>query len=322
MPATTYSQPAVLQVNNLGDQLLALPAVRALASLFPGGLQLLLGEGMLSFFYRGLPVGETVRVWWETGRDDRFDVERTARAAGPCDLFLCLSRHALPSVAVLARRMGATCTIGHDSIFDHHVRADDGMHMFDRLFAIPQCLDPSLRFDDYSQAPVFSGAAEDAAARCAATIRQPRGRLLFVHPETRPEKTWPADRLAWVLERFLAERRDYTAVVSSVEPVDVGRFRGRAAWLDLHLELALAVVRHADLFLGVDSCCLHAADLGRVPGVALFGPTSPSQWGFRLSPGSRHAAGASMSDIPPETVLEALLDLAERPRPRGGEVWS
>src|SRR2546422_7821916 len=30
-----------------------------------------------------------------------------------------------------------------------------------------------------------------------------------------------------------------------------------------HLELALAILRYADLFLGIDSCFLHAADLFR-----------------------------------------------------------
>jgi ADP-heptose:LPS heptosyltransferase len=141
-------------------------------------------------------------------------------------------------------------------------------------------------------------------------MRQRDQRILLVHPETKPEKTWPPDRFAWVLDRFLAARPEYVVLVSSLAPVDFGVGDPRVIRIDFHLELAFALVRHVDLFLGVDSCFLHAADLFRVSGIGLFGPTRPSQWGFRLSPDARHIAEASMADVRREPVLEALLDIA------------
>jgi len=57
---------------------------------------------------------------------------------------------------------------------------------------------------------------------------------------------------------------------------------------------------------------LHAADLFRVPGVGLFGPTDPYRWGFRLSPHGRSIWGMGMMEaISREAVLEALLEIAE-----------
>ncbi len=306
--AADFKRPAVFQVSWVGDQLLGLPAMRALAALFPQNLQLLLGEGMLSFYYRGLPVGEPVRVWWddyETGR-----VDRIVQASKPCDLFLALSRQATPFVTNLARSLGATRIIGLSEIFDEPVRVAPKTHVFEQLFAVPRALEPSLRFDAYCEPPVFSHAAETAARRFVESTRQRGQRILFVHPETKPAKTWPPDRFAWVLERFLAERPEYVILVSSLAPVDFGVCDPRVLRIDFHLELAFALVRHADLFLGVDSCFLHAADLFRVPGVALFGPTQPWKWGFRLSPYYHHIAEASMADIQREPVLESLLDVA------------
>jgi ADP-heptose:LPS heptosyltransferase len=311
-PCSPFTRPAVFLLNRIGDQLIALPAMRALGAMFPAGLQLLMGEGMLSFVYRGLPVGDTVRVWWDDYERETIDAARTARSALRCDLFVCLSRHLVPSVAELARRMNATWSVGFCEHLDQPVRFEDNSHMFDNLFALPQLLEPSLRLDRFNAPPTFSGAAEAAAARYAAVNFRREARVLFLHPETRPEKTWAPERFAWVVERFLAERPDYRVIVSSLEPIDLGAHGGRVIYTDAHLELAFALMRHVDLFLGVDSCFLHAADLFRVPGVALFGPTAARHWGFRFSPCSRHVTGASMDDIAPAPVLEALLDVAQR----------
>jgi ADP-heptose:LPS heptosyltransferase len=182
--------------------------------------------------------------------------------------------------------------------------------MYDQTFALAQAVEPTLRFEDFADPPTFSSAAEAAAARLAARHRQPGGRLLVVHPETRPEKTWGTDRFAWVLERFLDSHPEYTAIVLETEPAPGWPVRPAVVPVDAHLELAMALMRHADLFLGVDSCFLHAADLFRVPGVALFGPTSPVQWGFRLAPRYRHVAAESMDGIACESVLEALMEVA------------
>ena len=307
-------RPAVFMVNKLGDQLLALPAMRALAAIFPQGLQLFLGEGMLSFFYRDLPFSETVRVWCSDDDKDRIDIARVVGSAEHCDLFLCFPGHAVPSAVELAHRLDASRTIGYSEIFDEQVRLESGIHNFDKLFALPQHFDHTLQFDQFCAPPVFSTAAESAAGRYVSEKCRSWDRVLFLHPETLPEKTWPSERFAWVLERFLAERPDYGVIVASRVPIDLGTHERRVihigAHTGAHLELVLAVMRHADLFLGIDSCFLHAADLFRMPGVALFGPTSPWQFGFRLSPYGRHVAEESMDQIQPERVLDALLDLA------------
>lgn len=66
----------------------------------------------------------------------------------------------------------------------------------------------------------------------------------------------------------------------------------------LRLGVALALVSLSDLFLGVDSCMLHMADLCRVPGVGLFGPDSSE--GARKCRGGLSFRGASSRHGPRE----------------------
>jgi ADP-heptose:LPS heptosyltransferase len=68
------------------------------------------------------------------------------------------------------------------------------------------------------------------------------------------------------------------------------------------------LVGTADLFVGIDSSMLHAADLARVPGVGLFGPTRAAEWGFRFAP-HRHVDRTTMADITVDAVLDALEEL-------------
>lgn len=309
-----FKQPAVFLVNGFGDQLIALPAMRALGAIFPGGMQLLLGEGMLSFFFRGLPVGEPVRAWWADEEKYRIDVERIMRSTRPCDLFLSLSSWATPSVKELARAMGATWSIGQSKAFDDYLPVDESVHQFDQLFAIPQHFRGDLRIEDFSHAPRFSPAAEEAAERYVRKRVAPGSRILFLHPETSIEKMWQPESFSWVVERFLERRPEFKVLVATRRhyPLDFGRHGDRILWIEEHLELAMAILKHADVFLGIDSCFLHAADLFRIPAIGLFGPTSPHEWGFRFSPHARVIwARGELERIGREEVLDALLKTAE-----------
>jgi ADP-heptose:LPS heptosyltransferase len=132
--------------------------------------------------------------------------------------------------------------------------------------------------------------------------------LLAVHADTKPEKAWSPAKLAEVLNEFLERHRHVIAIVVGVDPfaVDIGRNRGRL--LSCHgipLSVAFAITDECDLFLGIDSCMLHMADLCRVPGVGLFGPTDPSEFGFRFAR-HIHVSAATMSEISVTEVGEAL----------------
>ena len=316
----TSTRPAVFFVAGFGDQIMSLPAMRALSGIFPGGFQLFLGEGMLSFFYQDLTISSITRAWYADVRKRRIDVDRILPRALPCDTFVALSPWTSPSVLDLASRLGARRTVGHLGAVDERVTHAEDAHMFDLLFAVAATLRPQLQFEAFAYPPRFSAAAEAAALRFVRAHVQPGQRILFVHPETHTDKMWSAAAMSWVLQRFLDDHPDYVVFVASVGwyPLALTRHWDRIVLLDEHLELLMAAMRYADLFLGVDSCFLHAADLFRVPGVGLFGPTAPQRWGFRLSPHGRSVWGrGSMHAIAREDVLEALRACARAARADG-----
>jgi hypothetical protein len=301
---------AVFLINGLGDQLIAWPTLRALRSVLPGELELWLGLGMMRSLYRDIDMaryviaadGPTLRELDPTSVPDDHH---------PVDLFVSLSTWCNASVMELARRLGSKRTVGLAGPFDQVAKPDPGQHMFDRLFAVARFFDSRLVFEDFAGPPTLSPAAEAAAQRFVARHLAPGERMLFVHPETRATKMWTAAGFGRVLSELLAAQPGLRVFLTSREPyqVDVGRDQGRVTWLDTPFEMTLAILRHADLFLGVDSCFLHGADLLRVPGVGLFGPTSPEEWGFRVAANCRAVStgGPSLAGLDPGLVRDALM---------------
>jgi ADP-heptose:LPS heptosyltransferase len=174
-----------------------------------------------------------------------------------------------------------------------------------------------LRVEDFAGPLEFSGAAERAAERFVFDHIEPGERILFLHPETQEDKMWHPEGFAWVLEHFLDAHPEFKVFVATVRPysIEMARHRERVRALKVHFELALAIMKRVDLYLGVDSCFLHAADLFRLPGAGLFGLTDSRKWGFRLSPQGRIAsANGPMSTLDRETVLKALLQSAGNSR--------
>jgi D-sedoheptulose 7-phosphate isomerase len=100
----------------------------------------------------------------------------------------------------------------------------------------------------------------------------------------------------------------FVLVVGSVDlGLKAGRFAERITPCHgLPLTTSSALVELADLFLGVDSCMLHAADLFRVPSVGLFGPGGHIEFGFRFGPHRYVFSKGSMESISAGEVLSAL----------------
>ena len=127
---------------------------------------------------------------------------------------------------------------------------------------------------------------------------------------------WAPRKFISVLDKFLDRHPDYVAFVFDPERygLDAGKHGNRVFPLpcsEITLARSFAILSETDLFLGVDSCMLHLADLYRIPGVGLFGPTDPLEFGFRFGPHKHIYSGQAMEDISESDVLSALEELAE-----------
>jgi len=108
----------------------------------------------------------------------------------------------------------------------------------------------------------------------------PQGRTALLFPGAgHPDKTWVQSSLE-ALARELSRRGIEPRFV--LGPVEMERGiapRGGDSLRPRNLEELAAAIRSARFVVGPDCGPLHLAAMHGVPGVALFGPTSPRQWG-------------------------------------------
>jgi ADP-heptose:LPS heptosyltransferase len=317
-------RPVFCFVTNIGDAVLTLPTLRALGEMFSAPITLICPKVAFDLCFRevsprfvditGLPLTGTPPL---PGRPERpFDYEALVSEIGAVDVFIdTLPWSSLASVVIdpLLQRLAPTTSIGFSpDIYDVVVRKQE-CHSADLTFKLAQLFDPSLRIDSYAQPLPIPPAVQEQARSIRAAV--PAGaKVLVVHADTNwVEKRWPVTRFIDLLDRFLSRHRDFVAWVVGMghEELNVGRERDRVfAHLGLPLDLTMGLVATADLFVGIDSSMLHAADLARVPGVGLFGPTRAATWGFRFAP-HRHVDVSTMAEITVAAALDAMEELVE-----------
>ena len=101
-----------------------------------------------------------------------------------------------------------------------------------------------------------------------------------------PAKQWPVKHWEALVQRLLAEDSNVTlhavgATADAAQYDAVAKLAGDrfVNWCGkTSLDDSMALIRHMQLVIGVDSGTLHMASVAGVPVVALFGPMNPEQW--------------------------------------------
>jgi ADP-heptose:LPS heptosyltransferase len=308
------SAPVAFHFNGFGDRLMALPAIRALATMFPNQLKVICGIGDRSTYYLDLPLREVCEV--EFTRTDKgwgFDASLVATTIESCDMLVSFNTWCSNSVDALLSILQPVNSIGFYRNFNHPITLEENRHRADMMFELPRLLNPALKLEDFCY-PLSLPEEDVNFARSLRSTIPESSRLLLIHNETLAAKVWSDEKLFSVLDQFLSRHPSYVVLVldQSERPLDIGKQGARVKQLtdDRSISAYYAVVANAELFLGVDSCFLHAADLFRVPGVGLFGPTNPRVYGFRLGPHRHVCANGPMDNIDESQVLEALEEIA------------
>lgn len=302
--------PVVFFANAIGDHLLTLPALRALIKLFPKKLTLI---GTPYFQQVFLPEFDSdlickPEINWD-GKRWAFDLEAVANNLEECDLLLWLSTWYPDAPELILKRLAPRHSVGFCPGFEIDIPVDCSQHAADLVFDVPLQLSTTLRIEDFAYPPILGTANQQRAREIRQFVPEPM-KVMVVHPDTKPEKMWTDDRWRRLLDLFLERHPEFVVfLIGNHKPALNTEHYGKRIFLysgRLALATALALVGEADLFLGVDSCMLHAADLFRVPGVGLFGPTACQHWGFRFTP-HQHICNQNGTDkIQVDEVLTAI----------------
>jgi ADP-heptose:LPS heptosyltransferase len=302
--------PAAFFSNGIGDRLLSLPTLRALARLYGCRLTLICDDASAPFFQSQLRLSRIVTVARPSSNRRLFDARAAVRAIGDCDLLVSLAPWSSRSLSQFVAELEPDLSIGFAPVFDVELPRDYSKHSADLAFDVARFLDRSLEIEDFAEPLWFDPAVRRRARRLLAPL-PPGVRVLCVHPDTAPEKMWPQERLVEAAATFLEQNEDFFVIVVGMngEAFEGNGSHPRVAGCcGLPLDLSMQLVSVSDLFLGVDSCMLHAADLARVPGVGLFGPTDSHEFGFRFGP-HRHVQASSMDEVRVSDVLASMADL-------------
>ena len=297
--------------NGLGDYLLALPTLRALAAELPRPSLLVTGRGPQEFIVADTSFDDRLLLPFErTATTTEFDWQQVARVCAGCAILVSVCP--FPSVSlerlVEAVRPARTIGLGPPCVEMVDYLAD--AHECDVLFGVARRVQAFARIEQFAAPLPSSTRTTETAARIRASL-PPAARLLVAHVDTIPGKTWPLAALDAALHEILAAHAGIHAVVLNAPPgsLPVTAASGSVACLEgISLDRAMCLAGACDVFLGVDSCMLHAADLCRRPGVGLFAVTQARRFGFRWSPRDvvRELQASCMSDHDPRLVAAAV----------------
>ena len=311
VPLAELERVLVTKLRHHGDVLLASPVISALKAVAPHAevdalvyrdtAPMLEGHRSLSRLHA---IG---RAWKREGLLRQLSAERAlARdlAARRYDLLVHLTEH--PRGIALARRLKPRWAVTTERAPERGAAWLWKRH-YTHFYRLPraterpmaeQNLDALRRIgieppEDARRLVMVPGPEAEAGVDALLSGRGlARGGFVQAHPGSRWRfKCWPADRVAALVERIVAdglpvvltgapderERAMLDAIRARLSPAAAARVVDLGGTLSLR-ELA-AVTARARLFVGVDSAPMHIAAAVGTPTVALFGPSSEVAWG-------------------------------------------
>ena len=316
--ALSAEYPLAFFCNGYGDNYLNLPALRALSRLFEGRLTLVCREGPDLFCFDDVAVNRRITLDARfNGEDYEFDAIAAAAEIGQCDLFLSLVPWSSSSLSNLLETWSDIVSIGFLGNYTRRLRLDYDKPSADLAFDIVRSLRPDYRLQDFLE-PLRYPTERRREVHEIFSLLEPGTRTLSVHMDTRADKSWNEIRWVEALDQFLDKHLDFIALLVGrpERPIDTEQWRNAGRVIPcygLSLPSSCCLVAESDFFIGIDSCMLHVADMARIPGVGLFGPTKAKEFGFYIGPHIMIQADGSMEKIEVDMVTEALDQLVAVP---------
>jgi ADP-heptose:LPS heptosyltransferase len=339
-----------LQLKRIGDLILTTPALWALRQNMPKAHIALAVEGGSQEMLPAIDYVDETLIHARHGQNGQMWRRLLLRHYDVCLDFTGTDRSALIAVLSKAGRRIAFESVQRSgfrrvffnefiasSVRENHT-VDHNLHLLRALnLPIPTNAPIVLHLPEWAPrkaGQLLGEAGITVSGNQQSQISNHQSPFILVHPGTaRPEKYWPADRWAEVIQWCEANlqmpcvlsgsadghEQTHLAAIKKACPALAGRdFSGR---LDL-LTLA-ALTRSASLVLTVDSAPMHLAGAFGSPQVALFGPTNPYHWRPRheraiilqadgpVGPPEfrpQHPGGA-MREISTQRVIDAIVAL-------------
>ena len=335
-PISCARRPLLIFHALAGDLLMAVPMLRFLRERYGPDIPLVCGTepehqiifrqvGFANlhpreFWVRDLLPGEAVAI----PADWCFDVDSVLSLAADCDLFINPTQGCGTAFSTIASKLQLP-SIGYHENADLKISLHDMLgHMVEQFFQFAQAIHASAYINDFAYFPHRTD-AENIRAVVREEVGQ-GGRLVVIHADTKVDKMWPIEHWSAWLKMLWADEPEthvlllgYPAIPIENYAVDLRLHDCRNLPLTVNYEIAAM----ADLFVGVDSCMLHAADLCRVPSVGIMTHGYwPANFGMRFADGECLAGANPPADISTEAVWQVYCRVRNRQwRSRAIQAW-
>jgi len=273
----------IIHLNQIGDLVFSLPLLKALREQFPGAsihsvIKPYLRELLEPSPYvnviieRRQGLGEKVKLL-KALRHNSYDLLISLAHSEECLLLAALSK---------ARIKAGFSHFPWDTALDVK-ESIDGHNSWKNNAKLLKRLDIAFIKNDYVGLITVDGKIDDFSLPASFVVVSPGA------SRRRLTKTWQEDKFAQLLLALNKEygltpvlvggadnRETNSAITNSIRQhardhdIDVVDFSGRIGLYDL-----CRVIRHARLFVGIDSGVMHLASSLDVPVVGLFGPSDP-----------------------------------------------
>jgi ADP-heptose:LPS heptosyltransferase len=291
----------IRQHNQMGDMLLAVPALRAIRETHPGASVHVVSSTLNQGVMRICPFVDRVHTYDKSNplshaglvralRRQHFDLAIVLHTVSFSftSLALAVLSDARLRIGSTSRRVGESLTGSYLSLTlplpdDAELAAmNEAEHNLFPLRAV------GITTDDIGPEIVPGRESQDWADDFARRTWGEGRTRLAVHPGAgKAENIWPPERFAAVVNRIAAERpvgvvvvegpRDRAAASAFARAcdVDVNMVRGRS------IGDVAALLLRADLTLCNDTGVMHVAAAAGARTLAVFGPTDPARWAPR-----------------------------------------
>ena len=310
--------PVIIFSNGIGDHFLVLPTIRALSHLFKDSLSLVCQKNSLANeIFCEVNFNKVIEIdFYEKNNVRRFDPHKLLPEIYECDLLISLNPwgNNLDIIDLLNGLKLLKFSIGFYKCFSITIPFDLSIHNIDLNFKVAQAIDNSLELKCFSEPPQIGKNFSELQEKVSEI--KPKGiRILTIHTDTEQEKMWSDEKFIVLLDNIMERHKDICIIpvgISNLRFDETLRYGDRVLQFDrskkLSFKLACAYISISDFFIGIDSVFLHVADLFKIPGVAMFGPTSPIEFGFKYSSIYQHilSSGKSMTDINVAEVEDAV----------------
>jgi ADP-heptose:LPS heptosyltransferase len=284
----------------LGDALVSLPAVAAVADAWPGAQIDLVVDRPLAALFAGLARNVNVlayphadgRPWLPWLRGQRYDLVIDWLGSPRTALWTALSGARVRVGYDLPRRRWAyNLRVPRNRSGAHRLRGFAGEAFLDPLRALGLTPEP---WSPAAERPPANGPTVTGDTPFGRWLRDWRSgpearRAVLVMSATWSAKAWPARHVAGLWRQLEADGVHAVLAPGPGDGVLVEDLRAdlppRAFAPPTSLAEMAELLRNCDVFIGTDNGLRHLAALLGVPTVTVFGPTDPAGWN---PPGPRH----------------------------------